>query len=244
MVLNRQLRDAGFSLIELLVVVAILSILSAISLVNLQQAQTRAKVSRVRSDLRVIATSLEAYAVDYNVYPQQTYVSAMLLNELVDPFAITDTHIYMCEDDKTGFRLTDKSYRYRLQEPFYCDTLASVDYFNDTTITKSLNLLWTVHSIGPDIDDYNGELSYIMDDPTEEAKPKAKVHINTIAIYQNYDPTNGTVSFGNLFRTNVNPEKVGPHPLLETRLGGCPGVLCAECPEDEDEETSSTESSS
>jgi prepilin-type N-terminal cleavage/methylation domain-containing protein len=59
----------GFTLIELLIVVAIIAILAAIAVPNFLEAQTRAKVSRAKADMRTIATATEAYAVDYNRYP-------------------------------------------------------------------------------------------------------------------------------------------------------------------------------
>jgi type II secretion system protein G len=59
----------AFTLIELLIVVAIIAILAAIAVPNFLEAQTRAKISRAKSDLRSITTALEAYAVDNNVYP-------------------------------------------------------------------------------------------------------------------------------------------------------------------------------
>ena len=58
----------GFTLIELLIVVAIIAILAAIAVPNFLEAQVRSKVSRVKADLRVLATGLEAYYVDYNMY--------------------------------------------------------------------------------------------------------------------------------------------------------------------------------
>lgn len=61
----------AFTLIELLIVVAIIAILAAIAVPNFLEAQTRAKVSRVKSDQRTIATALESYAVDNNTYPEQ-----------------------------------------------------------------------------------------------------------------------------------------------------------------------------
>lgn len=65
----------AFTLIELLVVVAIITILAAIATPNLLEAQIRAKVSRCKSDMRTIATALEAYHVDNNHYPD-TFVNA------------------------------------------------------------------------------------------------------------------------------------------------------------------------
>jgi type II secretory pathway pseudopilin PulG len=50
----------------LLIVVAIIAILAAIAVPNFLEAQTRAKVSRVKADMRSMATAIEAYIVDNN----------------------------------------------------------------------------------------------------------------------------------------------------------------------------------
>ena len=63
-----QGRCEGFTLIELLIVVAIIAILALIAVPNFLEAQTRAKVSRVKTDLRTLATAEEAYSVDWNSY--------------------------------------------------------------------------------------------------------------------------------------------------------------------------------
>lgn len=58
----------AFTLIELLIVVAIIAILAAIAVPNFLEAQTRAKNSAARADMRSLATAIESYFVDHNKY--------------------------------------------------------------------------------------------------------------------------------------------------------------------------------
>ncbi len=59
----------GFTLIELLIVVAIIGILAAIAVPNFINAQTRAKVTRVKSDLYSMVNASEMYRLDHYAYP-------------------------------------------------------------------------------------------------------------------------------------------------------------------------------
>jgi len=54
----------AFTLIELLIVVAIIAVLAAIAVPNFLESQTRAKVSRAKSDMRAVATALLAGGVE------------------------------------------------------------------------------------------------------------------------------------------------------------------------------------
>ena len=92
---------AAFTLIELLIVVAIIAILAAVAVPNFLEAQVRAKISRVKSDMRSIAVGCESYFTDHNTYPTEhehyhvfiqyitqlsTPVAYMASLDLIDPF--------------------------------------------------------------------------------------------------------------------------------------------------------------
>ncbi|MBN2329788.1 MAG: prepilin-type N-terminal cleavage/methylation domain-containing protein [Candidatus Omnitrophica bacterium] len=63
------MKKRSFTLIELLIVVAIIGILAAIAVPNFLNAQVRAKIARVQSDQRAVATACENYKIDQNAYP-------------------------------------------------------------------------------------------------------------------------------------------------------------------------------
>jgi len=63
-------KAAGFTVIELLIVIAIISIIAAIAVPNLMSANIRAKVSGAKVDMGSIAIALEDYKVDYGEYPK------------------------------------------------------------------------------------------------------------------------------------------------------------------------------
>jgi len=67
---KRALR--GFTLIELLIVVAIIAILALIAVPNFLEAQVRSKVARAKTDMRSICVAMEAYFVDHNGYPRHS----------------------------------------------------------------------------------------------------------------------------------------------------------------------------
>ena len=74
---NRNIAK-GFTLIELLIVVAIIGILAAIAVPNFLNAQIRAKIANTEADHRSLATAIESYRLDNNMYPPTPDTSANL----------------------------------------------------------------------------------------------------------------------------------------------------------------------
>lgn len=83
----RTVSRRAFTLIELLIVVAIIAILAAIAVPNFLESQTRSKVSRCLADMRTLRAGIESYAVDWNDYPWAGVLNAngTLQNPHVSP---------------------------------------------------------------------------------------------------------------------------------------------------------------
>ncbi len=86
------MKRESFTLIELLIVVAIIGILAAIAVPNFLNAQTRAKLARVQSDLRAAEMGLEAYHIDHNAYP---YPATTPPNRLINVWELTTPVSYL-----------------------------------------------------------------------------------------------------------------------------------------------------
>ena len=66
----------GFTLIELLIVVVIIGILAAIAIPKFAATKDKAKLASIRSDLRNIMTSEEAYFADFSTYADLSQLQA------------------------------------------------------------------------------------------------------------------------------------------------------------------------
>ena len=216
----------AFTLIELLIVVAIIAILAAIAVPNFLEAQTRAKVSRNRADMRSIATALEAYAVDVNKYPaaieafqnQDPNVSGFSEPPFHSrtPSSITTPIAYMTSIPHDPFREKfnttgdpfvdligkDRIVYFNFQYNFSVSNgLYAPPAVNNFTKASALAGQWLLYSVGPDKDEFNTPVG---------------ASLLGLRVYRDYDPTNGTVSLGNVFRTQANGERIGVDPYFYT----------------------------
>lgn len=210
----------GFTLIELLIVVAIIAILAAIAVPNFLEAQVRAKVSRVKADMRSIATAEEAYRVDWNTYTHldmgddPTYIEGF--RELTTPVA----YITAVPNDafgayRYGVNMTGRDAMLELGSG-----LAGISSAGTPQSSKPAGFpadTFLVTSSGPDkIDDTNGaRMGFNL---TEGQYPWPSVPNNDAAVIAvsslAYDPTNGTVSGGQVYRTGGTPPPGRPGAIL------------------------------
>ncbi len=177
------MKTSGFTLIELLIVVAIIAILAAIAVPNFLEAQTRAKVSRAKNDLRVLATGLTSYYVDNNAFPQSSFVPRFRrLRPLTTPVAYLSsipTDPFNPVDEGAGHWRTTGDYRY-----------GSMPFTGNAT-------RWALASDGP---------SRTSDTEPIRFYPGYSTGLFFGEVpgfdYTLYDPTNGTISHGDIFRAS------------------------------------------
>jgi len=215
-----------FTLIELLIVVAIIAILAAIAVPNFLEAQTRSKVTRVKADLRTLVTAVEAYAVDWNrppadycvdpitrpgitgfasaegfAPPRITTPIAYLSNAtLTDAFTNKEAVAALGGQDKSIYFNLFYQSTYHSREAAsgarvireYATQVPAVSYQSIKQVVGWDNDIWYTRygsykmgSVGPDRD-YEGGSS----------------------IDFQYDPTNGALSTGDIYRTQLAAENV------------------------------------
>lgn len=188
---------SGFTLVELLVVVAIIAILAAIAVPNFLEAQTRAKISRVRADLRTFATALESYHTDNDAYPPSgDFLAASDLKLLSTPVAYLATAAYPDPYAEIETELPPGKLPNPLASYIYVDYAPGSAYFafNPPHCMRDTYRGWSVSSPGPDqFGDGAWELNELNCGMFPEGVPILSARL--------YDPTNGTISRGDLIKT-------------------------------------------
>ncbi len=206
---------AGFTLIELLIVVSIIAILAAIAVPNFLEAQTRSKVAAAKSNIRTGMTALEMYRVDNNRYPSTRALFpkdplGLLASSQLTVLSTPISYIQNSQSLRDPFgriRITPATFRgpnQPRQNPFPEATPPNEDksllYFHYPTLAVKYQYppldtsMSSLVSIGPDLADSLGAFSPLSDQQLSELFTDVNIHpTDTI-----YDPTNGTVSNGDI----------------------------------------------
>ncbi len=183
----------AFTLIELLIVVAIIAILAAIAVPNFLEAQTRSKVSRAKTDMRSLCVAIESYRTDNNGYPIPSF------GHSTD--GATDSTFEVTNEAMSILSMTDNR---GVTTPVAYIAVMPRDVFS-TKAQQWFGYMgwkdrWILTCYGPDQDcppTWNGgDIQEVSDLPETDFDPQ-------VVILKAYDPTNGTNSNGDIFRTNL-----------------------------------------
>ena len=164
-------------------------VLSAQTQGNFAEAQTRAKVARAMSDMRSLATAIEAYNIDSNGYPPCATADKSV-NARVGSgkaaYGISSFRAWTGPEEKFMQLTTPVAYITSLpQDPFADAKEATYGYWGRQGAG------WILFSPGPDRQyNINPEKDY---DPSKQS-PQPELILKT------YDATNGTTSAGDLWR--------------------------------------------
>lgn len=183
----------AFTLIELLIVVAIIAILAAIAVPNFLEAQTRSKVSRTKADMRTLHTALEAYRLDHRDYPP---------HRLPNGFEFGYPDRYVPLTTPVAFMTSIPA-----REVFYTHDIGGdggslewVSYTNFASFPSD-------HALFPAVEQHRFFLRSRGPDTVNESNSVRNTYFTggglAAAPSFIYDPTNGTVSRGDMIRTRA-----------------------------------------
>jgi prepilin-type N-terminal cleavage/methylation domain-containing protein len=218
-----KIRRNAFTLIELLIVVAIIAILAAIAVPNFLEAQTRAKVSRVKSDQRSMATAIESYTVDWNRPPWQTLdmglpngffwrplislsspISYLSNSFLRDPFGSEDTGFFPGNPEIPIYLYVNYVALIEVgdtvlggAEILFTSLLGMTQFDANQAVAELKARRWLLTSPGP-------VRKYFLVACTDQGTGLLECVLQNAVLIVNddfiYDPTNGTISPGEIRR--------------------------------------------
>jgi len=224
----RTRNNCGLAMIEILIALAIVAVLALTAVPNSLEAQTRAKLSRVKSDMRAVAVAVDSFGLDHGWAPPDgvdftgmaggtgwtTYVKNTIGQPPWNFKSITDVpnnwvligQIFLTTPEAylTGFPEDPFGSQYPYSKSFwwendinrrkfYPDTEGIISgpwdyaYYGGPTVDGHTRWDWVLISCGPDR-------------MTNNLVPLAG---QSIPYFTEYDPTNGTISLGDIHRVGV-----------------------------------------
>jgi len=201
------LESQGYSSVGAGIDVTVVAALAGAAAPNFLEAQQRAKISRARTDMRSLATAVEAYFIDWNVYPPYAVGEgsmnaalapdspAAALPSLTRSLTTPVAYITSYPPDLHAPGRTDRgpTYLYWKVQPGEKDPAGK-------TYGEKAGIGWMMVCAGPD-GDYDIAGNWDVYDPSF-AQPSLRLYTGANAKGDafTYDPTNGTVSNGDLWR--------------------------------------------
>ncbi len=197
----------AFTLIELLLVVTIIALLAAVATPSLLEASVRAKVARVAADLRTLSMAIESYGVDANVPPRMAHyqfyqdprydlvagipVNGVVSKSLSTPVAYVSNPFVLdpFTASKKSVPLDERLYTYQVLGVY--------------VTRNSQSTFW------PGARDFYGEWRLASVGPDERFGHGFRNSAQLV-----YDPTNGALSDGNIWRGSRNSARQPTTPSL------------------------------
>jgi prepilin-type N-terminal cleavage/methylation domain-containing protein len=108
-------KRAGFTLVEIMIVVAIIALLAAIAVPGFLRARKRSQASKILNDLRLISSAMDQYAIETN-------------KKSNDPIGVDDWTRYIKKDtalESTGADLFGR--------PYGAQTVDTIPHVDSTT---------------------------------------------------------------------------------------------------------------
>jgi prepilin-type N-terminal cleavage/methylation domain-containing protein len=209
-----EVKRKGFTLIELLIVVAIIAILAAIAVPNFMEAQTRAKITRVKSDMKAITTAYEMFRSDTGTWLLDFWDD----NDAAKMQIIRDMGIMQSQDNRGGTSgvfvplTTPVAYMHSIPiDPFltvepnfstlvpgdqlppwsfmYVDEQPGPNHPNNPGDWTNLKLgQYVLTSAGPDMKYAFAKDTFAFYDATNGTKSKGEIVYSNLTSFENYDP--------------------------------------------------------